>query len=147
MHAHPNAIARLRAARRLLRTVCQVLIGALLFTQLAIAAYACPGLSPVPDPALQTSSVTGTAAQASSCADMAMPMDADYANLCAAHCHQGQQSDQATTLSLPAVCLAARYTTPLAPEPYLLPRPAADATGAMAAASPPLAILHCCFRI
>lgn len=73
-------------------------------------------------------------------------MDPTFANLCAEHCHQGQQSDHAATLTVPAAMLIALYTTRLASEPAALPRPAADATSAMVAASPPLAILHCCFR-
>ena len=85
--------------------------------------------------------------QAIACADMAGPMDPDFANLCAEHCHHGQQSDQAATLTVPAALLTALYITPLAPEPFVAPRPAADATSALAAAAPPLAILHCCFRI
>jgi len=86
------------------------------------------------------------AAQATACAGMA-GMDPELTNLCAEHCRQGQQSDQAATLTVPAALLSALYTTPPAPEPVVAPRPAAAATSALAAASPPLAILHCCFRI
>jgi len=81
------------------------------------------------------------------CDDMAGVMDPSFANLCAEHCHQGQQSDQAATLTVPAVLLSALYVTPLAPEPTAVPRPSADATSALVAASPPHTILHCCFRI
>ncbi len=85
--------------------------------------------------------------QMADCAGMAGPMDPEFANLCAEHCHHGQQSDRAATLTVPAALLTALYITPLAPEPAVAPRPAADTTSALAAASPPLAILHCCFRI
>ncbi|HSW04627.1 hypothetical protein [Aquabacterium sp.] len=142
--------------RQLLRTICRTLIGVLLFAQLAVSAYACPGVSSAPG--LQKAMATaadGNSAntdaamngpQAIACADMAMPMDPDFANLCAEHCRQGQQSDQAATLTVPAALLTALYITAPAPEPLVAPRPAAATPSALAAASPPLAILHCCFR-
>jgi len=145
--------------RRFLRTVCRMLIGVLLFAQLAVSAYACPGLTPaarmtMPTPAAaapgagEAGSAMAAAGQpAPHCDGMAGPRDADLANLCAAHCQQGQQSDQAATLAVPAALLNALYVIALAPEPAAAPRPAADAANARAAASPPHAILHCCFRI
>jgi hypothetical protein len=81
------------------------------------------------------------------CADMAGPMDPSFANLCAEHCRQGQQSDHAATLTVPAALLTALYITPLAPAPVAVLRPAADATRRLVAAAPPHTILHCCFRI
>lgn len=145
--------------RRFLRSVCRALIGVVLLAQMAVSAYACPGLasgammnmpavSPVPTGGEASQDVAAIAAdQAIACADMAGPMDPDFANLCAEHCRQGQQSDQAATLTVPAALLTALYMTPQAPEPFVATRPAAAATSALAAASPPLAILHCCFRI
>ena len=143
--------------RQFLRAVCRALIGVVLFAQLAVSAYACPGLSAAASMKMQ---MAATAApddgstdaamadrQAPNCEDMAGPMDPEFANLCAEHCHLGQQSDQASTLTVPAALLNALYVTPLAPEPVVAPRPAANATSALVAASPPLAILHCCFRI
>ena len=82
------------------------------------------------------------------CEDMLGPMDPDFANLCAEHCHDGQQSDQKTAaLAVPAALLSAYYITPLVAVPSVAPRPAAAAPSARAAAFPPMAILHCCFRI
>ncbi len=134
--------------RHFLRSVCRALIGAVLLAQLALSAYACPGMSAA------TPSDVGSTAPAPltmNCEDMAGPMDsamdADYPNLCAEHCHQGQQSDQAATLTVPPALLTELYITSPAFEPTAAPRPAAVATRAGAAASPPLAILHCCFRI
>ena len=121
---------------RFLRTVCRALIGVVLLAQLAVAAYACPGLA---------SAATGH--EAIACEDMATPMDPSFANLCAEHCHHGQQSDHTATLTVPAAVLNALYITAAAPEPRAAPRPAADATSARAAAALPHAILHCCFRI
>ena len=126
-------------SRQVLRTLCRVLIGAVLWAQLAIAAYACPGLSPA------------SLAEAMPCEDMAMPMgsalDQAFPNLCAAHCHQGQQSDQVPGLTVPAVLWVALYAMPPAPGPLVAPRPRAEAVHARAGAPPPHAILHCCFRI
>ena len=145
--------------RHFLRVVCRMLIGVVLFAQLAVAAYACPGLSSAASVKASMEATTladansaggamaGTGQQAMDCESMAGPMDPEFANLCAEHCHHGQQSDQAATLTVPAALLTALYITPLAPEPFVAPRHAAAATSALAAASPPLAILHCCFRI
>jgi hypothetical protein len=149
-----------------MRSVCRVLIGAVLIAQMAVSAYACPGLSPgasmnasmnaAMNPPMPSAASIDSAANAPAvsndrhagdCAGMAGPMDPEFTNLCAEHCRQGQQSDQAATLSVPAVLLTALYTTPLAPEPAAAPRTAANTTSALAAAAPPLAILHCCFRI
>ena len=121
-----------------MQTLCRIVIGAVLWAQLAIAAYACPGLSsPAP-------------AEAMPCEGMAMPMgstlDPAFPNLCAAHCHQGQQSDQVPSLAVPAVLWVALYATPPATEPLMAPRPMAEAVHPRAA-PPPHAILHCCFRI
>ena len=153
--------------RRFLRLVCRALIGAVLFAQMAVSAYACPGLlaattmavpvsAELPSGTESTAAVTAAVTAAASaapalpmmnCEDMAMPMDAAFPNLCAEHCHQGQQSDQAATLTVPAALLTELYITPPAPEPIVAPRPAAATASALDAASPPLAILHCCFRI
>lgn len=145
--------------RQFLRTVCRALIGVVLFAQLAVSAYACPGLTAAGGMTMQVSSPaaadpqpTGTAMAATgqaamNCEDMAGAMDSSFANLCAEHCQHGQQSDQASTLSVPAALLNALYVTPLAPGPVVAPRHAANATSALVAASPPHTILHCCFRI
>lgn len=151
--------------RQFLRAVCRALVGVVLFAQLAVSAYACPGMASAvamkmpmsatapADVDAHATPAAAPALQAMNCEDMAGPMgpmgpmDPTFANLCAEHCHQGQQSDQTATLAVPAVLLTALYTTPLAAEHCAAPRPAAAATCAGAAASPPLAILHCCFRI
>ncbi len=127
------------------------MVGVVLLAQMAVSAYACPGLlSPsTMDAPMASSASADTAAgqQAIDCAGMAGAMDPEFANLCAEHCHHGQQSGQVATLTVPAAMLTALYVTSLAPEPAVAPRPAADTTSALAAASPPLSILHCCFRI
>lgn len=144
--------------RQILRSICKLLVGVLLFAQLAVSAYACPGFA-----MLATASASAQAGDNSSgasdsnaavanqamtpCQEMAGTMDPSFANLCAEHCHQGQQSDHATTLALPAVLLTALYLMPAATEPPVAQRPPAQTLSALAEATAPLAILHCCFRI
>lgn len=148
--------------RRFLRSVAGTLIGILLFAQMAVAAYACPGLplsanAQMPSMELANSSSDVAALpiasnQAVPCesmdADMAMgAMDPQNANLCAEHCKFGQQNDQTSPLTVPAVLLTALYFAPLVPAPMAELRPAAATPSALIAASPSHAILHCCFRI
>ena len=89
---------------------------------------------------------SATDRQAPNCDGMAGPLDPEFANLCAEHCHHGQQSDQPATMTVSAALPSALYITPLAPEPVVASHPA-TATSALVAASPPIAILHCCFRL
>ena len=126
------------------KAISRLLIGVVLFAQFAAAGYACPSLM-------------GTAAMADGqqATAAAIPpgydqIDPDAANLCAEHCHQGQQS--ADTASAPVVNLgipAFLYSLPLEPQHSLgsgRSFPAPDAR-LDAAPEPPHAILHCVFRI
>lgn len=145
--------------RSLVRMVARSLVGALFFAQMTVAAYACPGLSAALAAGMQMpvagvslgkagdTSVSTPTAQRPNCDDMAGAMDPSSANLCAEHCRQGQQSDQAPTLTVPAAVLTALYATPLVPETAPPLRPAAATMSELVAASPPHAILHCVFRI
>ena len=154
--------------RSFVRGLARCLASVLFLAQMTIAAYACPGLSssitagapmgqmqPMAQtsaaaaPQFEVSSDPGSAAMAAQmpdCSDMAGGMPPDAANLCAEHCKYGQQSDHASTLTVPAVILNALYTSPVV-LPTPLPRSAAALTGKPVAASPPHAILHCVFRI
>lgn len=140
----------LSAIRRASRSLCRLLIGVLLFAQLAIAAYACPQLSStgVGEGAAmeRAGAATPAADMAAGCPEMGQA-DPDQPNLCIEQVHFGQQSDQTQTPTLPAILLTALYTLPLLPEPAPPPPSAAVTSGFLAAASPPHAILHCCFRI
>jgi hypothetical protein len=144
-------------SRALRKTIGRLLIGVVLLAQFAVASYACPGLKGM------GSGANGSAAKAMlvAAADAAaatvlagMPlgcdqMDTEAANLCAEHCHQGQQS--ADTASAPAVGLGIPtflYSLPLEPQHSLgsgRSFPAPDAR-LDAAPEPPHAILHCVFR-
>jgi len=149
--------------RQFLRSVAGILIGVLLFAQMAVAAYACPGLSlsantqmramelvKISSDDVAMSAATNQAAPCESMGeDTAMgSLDLQSPNLCAEHCKFGQQSDQASTLTVPAALLMALYFAPLVPNLTAELSPVAAATpSALVAASPPHAILHCCFRI
>jgi hypothetical protein len=145
--------------RSFLRTVARGLVGVLLLTQMAIAAYACPALAAAASGTMQMpaqnaspdkrgqADVGMSMAASSNCDDMVGVMDPSSPNLCAEHCKQGQQSDKAPTLNAPAAVLTALYATPLVPELAPPPRPAAATLSALVAASPPHTILHCVYRI
>jgi hypothetical protein len=144
--------------RRWLHTVGRALIGVLLFAQMAIAAYACPGLLPGASTEMQMLSGNSAALDVSDtamsmaageaispCADMAGATDSSP-NLCAEHCRYGQQSDHAPTLTVPVVLLTTLYITPYSADVAMRPRPAATVSSALASVDPPHAILHCCLR-
>ena len=134
---------------RLKRLLCRLLIGILLFTQIAIAAYACPQLSPTrfsqPSAAVESMAMPSVA-DIPLCCDGMGRTDPDNPNICAGHCQFGQQSDQTQTPTMPAALLASLYIVSPVPELTVPTRPAAASAGILVAASPPHAILHCCFR-
>lgn len=145
--------------RSFLRGVARGLVGVVLMAQLAISAYACPGvlsstaanmqMPPASaSPEERGGSNTGTPmAHMSNCDDMGGAMDSSSPNLCAEHCKYGQQSDHAPTFNVPSAVLTALYFTPMVPVTAPAPRPAAATLSALVAASPPHAILHCVHRI
>ena len=129
--------------RALNKLICRMLIGVFLLAQLAVAAYACPGLG----------QMTAPTAMAQAEDPSAMPggcdqIDQDAANLCAEHCKFGQQSSDTGALPIvEAPVLSLLYE--LVPEVKAAEvswRPFSPAALA-AAASPPHAILHCVLRI
>lgn len=149
------------------RFVCRLLLGVLVFGQMAIAAYACPALSGAPQslPMMAMNASAAAMPDDEAGTSMAMLPDASAApavvamtgcgqvddsavNLCAEHCRFGQQSaDHAPAPAVPAVLMTALYAFPAPPEPLGHVRPPADMEFEQVAASPPHAILHCCFRI
>lgn len=142
------------------------MVGVFLYAQLAVAAYACPQLSPAgfnqpsaasvmaadrnqtgsDSTAANSEAASPVADMAAGCDGMGQP-DPDNPNLCAEHSHFGQQSDQTRTPTMPAVLLASLYIVSLATELTGPSLPAAASASLLAAASPPHAILHCCFRV
>ncbi|TAL71639.1 MAG: hypothetical protein EPN79_04250 [Burkholderiaceae bacterium] len=148
--------------RILRREICRLLIGVIVSTQLAVAAYACSGTARITqleqiqpanaaaamaghNGASPVSSYPGAAANQGAMGfgglDPALP------NLCAAHYQYGQQSaDHAPAPAVPAALLTSLYT--LAPpgdsSGYVGSR--AGPSGLLAVADPPHAVLHCCLR-
>ncbi len=128
--------------RALRRSICRLLVGVLLFAQVTIAAYACPAMSTAgvdqiePGGAFPAMVVVPDASQ-----DRALP------NLCTEHCRYGQAVDLSATPAVPAALLVSLYEVPLAPESAGRAQPLAARGDPSAAAPPPHAILHCCFRI
>jgi len=114
----------------------------LLFAQLALASYVCPGI------AMPTAMAT---AMDDSMQDMAdcSGMDMQQPALCHAHDHVGQQSldkpDVPQVAPFAAVGLAL-LVLPLNTVTLSTASPL-DNTWLARATSPPLAIRHCCFRI
>ncbi len=146
------------------RFVCRLMLGVLVFGQMAIAAYACPVLTGAPQSlptmtmgasvaTMPEDEAMGVSSDTSVTSDMAAmtgcdQIDDSAANLCAEHCRFGQQSaDHASAPTVPAALLATLYTLRVQPEPLGHGWPSADSKFKRVAASPPHAILHCCFRI
>ena len=84
------------------RLIARVAIAAVLFTQLAVAAYACPALTgelgsaPVAVASNQHAGMTGGCQE----------VDADNSNICQQHCLAGNQSVQAAPhLNIPPVAM------------------------------------------
>ena len=140
------------------RSICQLLIGVLMLTQLAIAAHACVRLSRMEMPAREStgaavgmvdSGPVGPSAQEPSVGDgQGDRMDPTLSNVCVAHCQYGpQNADHAQALvRFPAVLATYFYTLPplgeIAVSAGLPPEPGRPPV----AAEPPHAILHCCWR-
>ncbi len=128
--------------RRFRRWLSSTLVLAVLFTQLATAAYACPSIMGADEP---------QAAPAMPCAQMlgaSVALDPEQPGLCQQHCQFGntqQTGDPTQALALPVVLLArVRIASPVA------------ASTADCAAwadherrrepAPPHSLLHCCLR-
>ncbi len=79
--------------------------------------------------------------------DLAGAVEPAITHLCAGHCRSDWQSDLTPSLTVPPVLLNALFGLPPLAGPAALPRLAVTETGKLAAASPPHAILHCCFRL
>ncbi len=119
-----------------------VALVSLLFMQLAVAGYACPGVQP------KAAEVAAMAKVKMPCAEsMPIGMDDDQPNLCQAHCLAGHQTADKYELPAPLDIGAV-------PVSFLLPDIAPVFGGAplqpphlKRTTAPPIAIRHCCFRI
>ncbi|WP_332778346.1 hypothetical protein [Polaromonas sp.] len=115
---------------------------ALLFMQMAVASYACPGAA---------SKVAEVAAMAEAgvpyVKSMSLNMDDAQPSLCNAHCQTGQQSADKYELPSPVAfsALPADFTSPVTVPVFSgapLQAPHLERTTA-----PPVAIRNCCLRI
>lgn len=122
------------------RWLSSLLVLAILFTQVATAAYACPAMG------------ASDRAAALPCAGMmgaGMALDADQPGLCQQHCQFGntqQAGDPAHAFALPEVTRAVLFVVNPELDAHAAPAPWA-AREARREAAPPLCILHCCYRI
>jgi len=141
--AHPR-IDDMELSRAIRKSISRMLMGVLLFAQLAVASYACPSSRGMDSVAMSTS------IPMSSMPPGCDQIDPEAANLCVEHCRQGQQS--VDTAPAPAVSPGIPtflYSIPIEPQHVLgsgRSFPAPDAS-VDAAPEPPHAILHCVFRI
>ncbi len=129
--------------RRIVRRwLSGLLVLAILFTQVATAAYACPAMAG-PDEA--------AANVAMPCAGMmgaGMALDADQPGLCQQHCQFGntqQAGDPVHAFALPEVTRALLFTVNPGLDAHVAPPPWA-ARQARRDGAAPLSVLHCCYR-
>jgi hypothetical protein len=117
-----------------------ITIFSLLFTQLAVASYACPGMNTA-NPAASATNVVKMA----DCANM----DKDQPGLCHSHCEAGSQAADTPHAPLVQPFVAAQLTVVLNEAESVFPSHALQPEGVLLQRStaPPLAIRNCCFRI
>ena len=134
------------SSRNLRCFVARLLVGVLLFAQLAVAAYACTAA--MPDPAL-AGSVDSSAMVGHGAAAPPTHIDPDQPALCLAHCRSGQQTAGVEPLPIPPLALVAGYFTleSIGLGAEMRGRHVDSAGGVPPIADPPQRILHCCLRI
>lgn len=130
---------------------CIMLFG-MLFMQLAVAAYACPGLMTSGEmqqletqPVMQMAAMDMNAAEMSGCtgADQVQP------NLCHAHDHVGDQSSDKPNVPAVSSFIPTTLVVTLGTVDSVQPShaPTAHSDSLTRTTAPPLSIQHCCFRI
>jgi hypothetical protein len=117
-----------------------IALASLLFMQLALAGYSCPGV----ETKVQAASAMAEAGMP--CAgSMSMSMDEEQPGLCHAHCVAGQQAADNHPLQVLAVALPAGLALErISPGPAVHSAPQASLL--TRATDPPLAIRNCCLR-
>ena len=140
------------SASDLKRLICRLMVGVLLFAQMAVAAYACPGASLVVSAARQTMTQAMSGDPLPACHQMKAERAGKGAgeavpNLCVEHCRYGQQSDQTWTPVLPVAMLNSLYVVTASPEIASRGEYSPVSHALPVAGPPPHSILHCCFRI
>ncbi len=119
-----------------------VALCSLLFMQLAVAGYSCPGFES------RVREVAAMAQAGMPCAqEMSMALDDEQPALCKAHCEPVQAGTDHPAIVLPALAADNGLFQPLPPAAALPRRSAPQASLLARATAPPLAIRHCCFRL
>ena len=114
----------------------------LLFMQLAVARYVCPG------ELAQLSTAQSSAQSRAPCTEpMNSTVDTTQPNLCKAHCEASQQSAQTAKLPLIALIEFPRVFPVESADPMRLVASPAQAPLLTRTTAPPLSVRHCCFRI
>ena len=132
----------MKLSRRLRSLAAFLALLGVLFSQLALASYACPGPQAMALAAITLDENQGVP----SCPEgVSEPRPA----LCAAHCQQGDQSlDKPAALVLPAIPLVAILPGLFAPiEPPAAAPPGEQRSLLARATAPSLAVRHCCLRV
>lgn len=131
----------LRNRRHRLITVLFALFS-LLFMQLAVAGYVCPGSG---------SKIAEAAAMAEAgmpCAEsMSLSMDDEQPNLCHAHCQIGQQSADKHEIPSPVALSALPADFNLQVAIPVFSEAPLQAPHLQRTTAPPVAIRNCCFRL
>ena len=114
----------------------------LLFMQLAVAAYACPGSTS------QVSESAATAEAGMPCAgDMSLSTDEDQPGLCQAHCQSTPQTVEKVQAPSPVDAAAVGFAFTISEAVAAPPAGPVQAPLLLRAAAPPIAVRNCCFRI
>ncbi len=133
--------------------MARLLVGLLVYAQLALAGYACVDPSPLARNEAMPANAMPFASEAirsAAATDNHMGMTRDefaQAGTCAAHCQSGQQNVDVKPTPGPALALLAGYfTLEPATSGLSVVRPVNPAAAPPPPADPPHAILHCCMR-
>lgn len=145
---------RMFRPRAFSRFVARLMIGVMVFAQMALAAHACSVASGrAGDVAGDMTAMGANGAAAPSgigdegAADAGATMPA-LQNQCTAHCQSGQQNADGKPAPSPAVALLTiRYTLPALEHGGVSASQVEAANDPPLAADPPHAVLHCCLRI
>ena len=132
----------MKLSRRLRSLAAFLALVGVLFSQLALATYACPGPQ-----AMALAAITLEANQIAPCCGDGVPVPQPA--LCAAHCQQADQFlDKSAAPALPAITWAAILPGLLAPVDPPAAAPSGEQRSLLArATAPSLALRHCCLRV
>ncbi len=135
------------------RFVARLLVGLLVYAQLALAAYACssallPDAASPSGAAMALGEMPHKGGWASSSTMPAWQMDLAQPEMCAGHCQSAHQNIDIKPAPSPALTLMAGYfTLEHSAQRAVWGRTIVPAASPPPQVDPPHAILHCCFRI